>query len=123
MKNRIFLMSAFLGLFAIFAVTANAQKVGGYKPIAADDAGAQAAAEFAVGAESEKTGKTIELVSIHTAERQTVQGANYRLCMKVSSEGGEGQDDVSFFVQVVVYQDLKRAYKLTSWATSECGDD
>jgi len=121
--KRLFVISAAFGLFAIFVVTANAQKVGGYKSIAADDDGALAAAEFAVGAESERSGKTMRLDSIHKAERQTVQGANYRLCIEVISEGGEGQDDVSFFVLAVVYQNLKREYKLTSWANSDCGDD
>lgn len=90
MKYRFFGIAVFVGMMVMFAVSANAQMVGGYKSIASDDAGAQAAAEFAVDAQSTKSGKTIELDWISKAERQVVQGSNYRLCMKVNSEGGEG---------------------------------
>ena len=55
MKYRFIGIAVFVGMMAMFAVTANAQIVGGYKAIAADDAGAQAAAEFAVSAEAAKS--------------------------------------------------------------------
>lgn len=121
MKNRIFVTSAFLGLFAIFAVSANAQKVGGYKSIAADDAGARAAAAFAVKEQAKKTSQTLQLVSVEVAERQVVAGSNYKLCLIVNKEGDMGEEDEKLRVTVVVYQNLKQEYNLTSWNKSTCG--
>ncbi|MBK9437062.1 MAG: hypothetical protein IPN51_03580, partial [Chloracidobacterium sp.] len=51
------------------------------------DAGAVAAADFAIEAQSEKTEKEYTLEDIVKAERQVVQGSNYRLCLKVSVDG------------------------------------
>ena len=107
----------------VLASSAFGQRLGGYKEIASNDSAAREAAEFAVTTQSEKAGKAMELLSVIKAERQVVQGSNYRLCLKVNSEGGDGQDDVTIFVQAVVYVDLKGNHKLTSWVISECGDD
>lgn len=101
-----------------FASASFAQiKVGGYKAVSVEDATVVAAADFAVAAQTDKTEVEIELGEIVKAERQVVQGSNYRLCMLVSSGGDE-----AFYVQAVVYRDLKRAFKLTSWAESNCGE-
>jgi cystatin-C len=107
----------------VFASNAFGQRVGGYKAIAANDSAAHEAAEFAVSTQAEKSGKSMTLVSVTRAERQVVAGSNYRLCLKVNSEGGEGQDDVTIFVQAVVYVDLKGNKKLTSWTIADCGDE
>lgn len=115
-----------LGLaFLVITLTlsASAQRVGGYKSIAASDAMANEAADFAVATRSEKTEKSIELLSLHKAERQTVQGANFRLCLQVNPEGADGEEDAIVFVQAVVYVDLKRNKRLISWTISDCGDD
>ena len=110
-------------LITIFTFSASAQRVGGYKPVAESDAMANEAADFAVTSRSEKTDTSIELLSVHKAERQTVQGANYRLCLQVNPEGADGEEDAIIFVQAVVYVDLKRNKRLISWAISDCGDD
>lgn len=91
--------------------------VGGYKAVAKTDAGAVAAADFAIEAQSEKTEKEYSLEEIVKAERQVVQGTNYRLCMEVSADGSD-----TFYVQSVVYVDLKGNRKLTSWVDSKCGE-
>ena len=122
MKKFYFVFAAFAALF-VLSFTASAQRVGGYKPVAATDAMANEAANFAVSARSDKSGKAIELLSVHTAERQTVQGANFRLCMQVNTEGADGEADAIIFVQAVVYVDLKRNKRLISWAISDCGED
>jgi Cystatin domain len=102
----------------IGAASARAQvKTGGYKEADKGEAGVVAAAEYAIKAQSEKTGYKYELSEVVKAERQVVAGTNYRLCMQVSADGDE-----AFFVQAVVYLDLKKNYKLTSWADSDCGD-
>jgi len=118
MKTRLnsgLLLSA-LALVMTFAMASFAQMVGGYKAIATDDENAISAAEFAVDAQSEKANKEYQLGEIVKAERQVVQGSNYRLCMEIS-EGGEE----SFFVQAVVYVNLQNESKLTSWVNSNCG--
>lgn len=120
MKSRlrfVLLLSAFAVIFAVSSASFAQIKVGGYKVVKVDDAAAVAAADFAVEAQTDKTGMDIELGEIVKAERQIVQGSNYRLCMMVSSGGDE-----AFYVQAVVYQDLKRAYRLTSWTDSKCGE-
>ncbi len=114
-------MAVVLAAFAVvltFAAASSAQIiVGGYKVVAKTDAGAVTAANFAVKAQSEKTDREYELEDIVKAERQVVQGSNYRLCMEVSADGSD-----TFYVQAVVYVDLKGNKKLSSWADSSCGD-
>ena len=120
MKNK--LLFVVFCVFA-FAVAASAQKVGAYKEISKTDASAHAAAEFAVGAQADKSGKEISLLSVFKAERQVVAGTNYRLCLKVNAQGDDDEADAVIYVQTVVYVDLKGNKKLTSWAESDCGGD
>lgn len=112
-----------VGLVTLLAAAAVAQKVGGYKEIDAADSGVQEAANFAVSAEAEKTNREVHLISITKAEIQVVAGRNYRLCMKVRSQGAEDEADALMFVQAVVYADLKGNKKLSSRGPSDCGDD
>ena len=100
-----------------FASASFAQMVGGYKAVAKTDAGAVAAADFAIEAQSEKTEKEYTLEDIVKAERQVVQGSNYRLCLKVSADGSD-----TFYVLAVVYVDLKNNQKLSSFVLSTCGE-
>jgi|GEM_PF-1247400 len=115
-------MAVALAALTILAGAANitmAQTVGGYKKVEVTDETARAAAEWAVREKMDKTGTAIELLSLVQAERQTVQGANYRLCMQINTEG-EDENTVTH-VKAVVYMDLKKNYKLTSWtANSDC---
>lgn len=114
-----FLAAAFL---LSLSVAASAQKVGGYAATDKDSAAVQEAAAFAVEAQAEKTSKEMSLDEVLMAEVQVVAGRNYRVCMRVNSEGGEGQDDVSLIIQAIVYVDLKGNKKLSSWAISKCGE-
>ncbi len=123
------LTRAFAVIFAVaaavlaFSGDASAQRVlGGFKEIAATDATAKKAAEFAIAAEVKKTEKEIELIEVIKAERQTVAGSNYRMCLKVSDSGAEGQDAAEVFVKVVVNIDLKGKYKVVSYEASDCGE-
>ena len=123
-KNLQFIMMfAAFGVFLACASANYAQTrptVGGYKTVAVDDAGVVAAAEFAVGDHSQKNDVSLEIVEIQKAERQIVQGTNYRICVEVKIADEEDGD--TQFVQVVVYQDLKRNYKLSSWKPDACGN-
>lgn len=110
-------MVSALAVVFTFASASFAQMVGGYKVVAKTDAGAVAAAEFAVEAQSEKTGSEISLEDIVKAERQVVQGSNYRLCLEVSTDGGD-----TTYVQANVYVDLKNNRKLSKWSDSTCGE-
>ena len=115
-------------LFAALAVffgcaTANFAQVkppmvGGYKVVSVDDAAVKAAAEFAVSDHSQKNEVSLEVVSISKAERQIVQGTNYRMCIEVKVIE-EGNDDTQF-VLATVYQSLKKAYTLKSWKADGC---
>jgi hypothetical protein len=110
-------------VFASASYGQQSRVLGGYKAIAKTDAAAKKAAEFAVKTQAEKSEKEIELVSVVKAERQSVAGSNYRMCLKITTEGAEGQDAAEVYVKVVVYVDLKQNYKLTSWEASDCGED
>lgn len=94
---------------------AAAQMVGGYKAVAADDAEVTAAARFAVAAQGKKESTEISLNSVLAAERQTVAGANYRLCLEVEVEGATQN------VKAVVYKSLQKQYQLKSWEAADCG--
>lgn len=122
MKRNIKFALVLVVMAVVFGCAAAAQaqappRTGGYKEISKTDAGAVAAADFAITAQSAKTGNTYELHELSKAERQVVAGSNYKLCMQVSADGDE-----AFFVQAVVYVDLKRNSKLTSWTDSDCGE-
>jgi hypothetical protein len=107
----------------LLASAAAAQKVGGYKAISKTDAGARAAAEFAVDAQAERKNLTIELVSIEKAESQVVAGTNYRLCLKITTSGAEDEADVTITVRVIVFRNLKGVHSLTSWMEEDCAPE
>jgi len=100
-----------------------AQRTGGYKEVANDDAEVVAAAEFAVKDQGKKQEMTYKLVSVEHAEQQVVAGINYRLCLKVGYHKEDDDVDTTEFVRVVVYRNLQKAYSLTSWAQENCGED
>ena len=115
----------FVALSVIFgSVTVGlAQRTGGYKEVAKDDAEVVAAAEFAVTEQGKKQEMTYKLVSVEHAEQQVVAGINYRLCLKVGYHKEDDDVDTTEFVRVFVYRNLQKAYSLTSWAQENCGDD
>jgi hypothetical protein len=109
-------------LLAAFGVTfggaregAAGQMVGGYKPAAANDPEVTAAARFAVAARGKSENAVITLNSVLAAERQTVAGANYRLCLEVEVEGATQN------VRAVVFKSLQKQYQLKSWEEADCG--
>lgn len=98
-------------------------RVGGYKEAPANDAQVVAAARFAVKTQAEKQKPRMKLLSIHSAERQTVQGANYRLCLVVEIEDEENNVIVEQGVRAQVYQNLKGQFTLGKWAEENCAED
>lgn len=121
MKNKLQIMLMFAAIAVVFACadTSFAQMVGGFKVASVDDAAVVAAAEFAVSDHSEKNDVSLYVVEIKKAEYQVVQGKNYRMCVEVGL-ADEGNEDLTQFVLVTVYQDLKRNYKVTSWKPDGC---
>jgi hypothetical protein len=88
--------------------------VGGYAPVDAADDSFRAAADFAVADEARRLNQVIRLEGIAQAERQIVAGTNYRFCLKVATSKG------SQSAEVLVYQNLKGQYSLTSWTEGHC---
>lgn len=113
-----------LGLAMPAAAQIGGPKVGGFSEVAVDDAEVVAAADFAVEKRAKDANLDISLLEIGKAERQVVAGMNFRLCMKVTlrASGSNEADEVTW-VQAVVYKNLQRVYKLSSWTTSDCGGD
>lgn len=109
---------AALGIIFVAAATCSAQIAGGYSPIAKDDAGALAAAKYAVKTQAKKMRKTIKLISVKQAETQVVAGLNYRLCLEVTIKS-KGKTETKN-IQTVVYKNLKQKFSLTSWEEAVC---
>ena len=114
-------------IFGSAAVSAGARwqgpMVGGYKSMAADAPEAVSAAKFAVAAQARKQQTQIKLISVETAERQTVAGANYRLCLKVEEADTENNVDVTETVRAVVFRSLQNTYTLKSWQAEDCAEE
>jgi hypothetical protein len=105
-------------------IAVSAQRIlGGYQPVANDNAEVAAAADFAVEAQSKKQDMTYKLVSIEHAERQSASGSNFRMCLKVGYHKEDDDVDTTEFVKVVVHRDLQQEHSLTSWTQENCGDD
>ena len=101
------------------SIVAAAQiRTGGYKEVSRDNPEVEAAANFAVAEQGRKQETSFTLVSIERAESQVVAGTNYKLCLKVSTEG---DDDDPKGVQAIVFRNLQKAYSLTSWEEKDCG--
>ncbi len=118
-KKTLILTALLVAMAASLVLTAGAQiKVGGYRTAENDNERVVAAAEFAVSNRAEKTPEQEGLVleSVDKAETQLVAGTNFRLCLTVSL------DDELQQVQVVVYQNLKQVYSLSSWTVADCGE-
>lgn len=97
--------------------------VGGYKEVAKDAEDVIAAANWAVEEAGRKQEAELSLVSIERAERQTVAGVNYRLCLRVRVNGeDEDADDATQDVKAVIYRSLKNQYELKSWDEESCGE-
>jgi len=125
MKNnlKIFSTLAAFVLIGAFAVNNFAQiKTGGYKKIAKTDAAVVAAANFAVKAQAKKQKSKIKLVTVNNAARQVVAGMNYQMCLSVETTDRKKKTAAPQFVQVVVYQNIKNKYSLTSWTIAACAD-
>ena len=110
-------------LIAGTVMAASAQRLGGYQSVAKDDEDVAAAAEFAVKEQSHKQEMTYKLVSVEKAERQTVAGTNFRLCLKVGYHKQDDDMDTTEFVKVVVFRNLQQEFSLTSWAQEDCAED
>jgi hypothetical protein len=116
------LMALLTVLFSVGSVQAQ-RILGGYSETAKDSAEVREAAEFAVKAQGEKQEMAYKLVSVEHAEKQTVAGINYRLCLKVGYHKEDDDVETTEFVRVVVYRNLQKVYSLTSWAQEDCGED
>lgn len=130
MKNyssRIFIIAVVFILMTC-ATSAFGQKrppsVGGYTAAKVDDADVKAAAQFAVKTKAAELKQKIVLQSIAKAERQVVQGTNYRLCIEAYAPPlKDGEDGVTVWATVVVYKEPYGAMKLTSWEESDCNEE
>jgi len=123
MKRNLYIIALSVVGLILTASVASAQKTGAYKTISKNDAGALAAAEYAVDAQAERKGLNIELISVEKAESQSVAGTNYRLCLKITTSGADDEADVTITVKIIVNRNLKGEYSLTSWMEEDCAPD
>ena len=119
--HKAILLSTFT-IVLTFASASFAQLTGGYKTIEKTHAGANLAAQFAVGEQSKKSKRTFRLDEIVKAEiwegtGKKIGSANFRDCLKVTADGKQ-----SSYVQTVVSMDQYNNFALMSWADSKCGE-
>ena len=108
-------MTATLSFVLICAASGYAQiRTGAYKVVSTDNETVIDAAEYAANTQSEKTGTTINIETIETAARQTVAGANYKICLQVAV-GEENEKPVIEFIQTIVFYSLQQKFSLKSW--------
>jgi Cystatin domain len=123
-QTRIILALVLVGL-ATSGVAAQGQRriLGGSSKVSPTSADVVEAAEFAIGEARKKEEQTkVKLVSVQTAERQSVAGTIYKLCMKVNIDDEE-QD-----IKVVVFRALPQngeapVWELQSWDHESCSED
>ena len=112
--------SVLLAVFSLVLLSqaniCQAQRVGGFMKADTADKTVMSAANFAVTTKA-KDDDSLKLVSILSAERQTVAGANYRVCMAIESEDEPQQ------AQATVYVNLKNVYSLIDWKIEKCAAD
>ena len=96
-------------------------RVGGFKPVAADNPEVTAAARFAAAAEGKKENTHIRLLSVESAEQAVVAGVIYRLCLKVEIEDAENNVDVTTNIRTEVFKSLQKQYQLRNWNEEDCG--
>lgn len=83
-------------------------RVGGYSAVGVDDLDVVAAANFAISEES-KSGESLRLIAISSAQAQVVAGRNFRVVLSIDKSG------VTKMAEAVVYLDLAQNLSLTSW--------
>lgn len=96
--------------------------VGGYKTVSVTDAAVVEAADVAVAAHNAEEEEIVyKLVAVKSAERQTVQGTNFRLCLQIVAEDAEFDTDYQY-VRAVIFRTLEGDFDLKSWTdVKNCG--
>ena len=106
--------AAFAVIFGASSVYAQ-RSVGGYKTVRVSDAQVVEAADVAVAARnSEEEEIVYKLVAVKSAERQAVQGTNYRLCLQIIAEDAQFDTDYEF-ARVIIFRSLEGDFDLKSW--------
>lgn len=100
------------------AESAVAMKPGGWSDVAVTDPGVVAAAAFAVQAQQAAMRESgdqskLSLESVAHAEQQVVQGANYRLTLRVQTAGETRTAEAVVWARI--WLDEGDRYQLTSW--------
>jgi hypothetical protein len=85
-----------------------------YKKIETTDPDVQAAVKIAV-ADQRKQSRSVNLLSIVSAERQFVSGNNLRLCLSMDRSGR------TEIARVVLSRNAKKQWSVTIWAWGSCG--
>ena len=106
------------GGMAISAAAQTPDMVGGYSDAKTSDKEIVRASKVALRDHSRKEGHSVTLVKINKAEKQVVAGMNYRLCMSVR----RGRHGKVHTVTAVVYEPIRKPWRLTNWQEGGCKD-
>jgi hypothetical protein len=88
-----------------------------YRPVAVDDREVKTAVHFALADQQKKnrSGNSVTLLNVLTAERQASKGDNFRLCLSLDRRG---RTDTA---RAVVHRNQKRQWSVALWAWGACG--
>ena len=92
-RRKTFAIAVFALLITCAANVFGQIKTGGYKAVSEKDAEVKAAADFAVYEKAAELEEELSLEAVTKAERQIVQGTNYRLWLRLYAPSGEDGED------------------------------
>ena len=121
--RKTFVLAAFCIIFGGAVLVSGQIKTGGYRPVAVSDPGVKDAADFALEIKAEELDEELSLEGIIKAERQTVAGTNYRLCLKLYVPAKEEETDgATLYIKTVIFKSLNNEYSIKSWnEAANCG--
>jgi hypothetical protein len=119
---KILVIAAFCMLFGGAAAVYGQSKIGGYRIVSVNDEGVKDAADFALEIKADEMDEEISLEGIIKAEKQTVAGTNYRLCLKLYiPDKKEETDGVTLYIKTVIFKSREGEYSIKNWEEANCG--
>lgn len=126
MKNnlrKLFVLTVFCMAFGSAVSVFGQNKVASYKPISVSDSEVQTAANFAVEKKIAETKWELTLGGISSAEMQTIAGTNYRLCIQITAQRpDDDEDSATGYVKTIIHKNLKGEFTITSWELDNCAE-
>lgn len=98
-------------------------RTGGYRTVPVTDQGVKDAVDFALEIKTQEMDEELSLEGIIKAEKQTVAGTNYRVCLQIYVPSKEDETDgVTLYIKTVIFLSLQNEYSIKSWTEEDCAE-